>query len=59
MVIAIFDASSEFEDEDRQVLEKIQDKKSIILLNKIDKYEQLDDSVFDDIREEVIRVSIK
>jgi len=59
LVIAIFDASSEFEDEDKQVLEKIQDKKSIILLNKIDKYEQLDDSVFDDIREEVIRVSIK
>ena len=37
LVIAIMDSSKELEEEDRRILEIIQDKKAIVLLNKIDK----------------------
>lgn len=36
LIIAIFDSSREFDDEDRKILNLIRDKKSIVLLNKID-----------------------
>lgn len=36
LIIAIFDSSREFDDEDRKILDLIRDKKSIVLLNKID-----------------------
>ena len=36
LVIAIFDSSKELDDEDFEILKLIKDKKSIILLNKID-----------------------
>ncbi len=36
LIIAIFDASREFTKEDREIIEMLQNKKSIIVLNKID-----------------------
>ncbi len=36
LIIAIFDASKELDDEDYEILNIIKDKKSIVLLNKID-----------------------
>ena len=36
LVIAIIDSSKEFSDEDKEILEIVKDKKSIIVLNKID-----------------------
>lgn len=36
LIIAIFDSSKEFSDEDMEILDLIKDKKTIILLNKID-----------------------
>lgn len=37
LVIAIIDASKDLEEEDKEILERLKDKKCIILLNKIDK----------------------
>lgn len=37
LIIALFDVSNEFNKEDQQIAELIKDKKSIIVLNKIDK----------------------
>lgn len=58
LIIAIFDSSREFDDEDRKILDLIRDKKSIILLNKIDLDGGYD---FDENLEgiEVIHTSIK
>lgn len=58
LIIAIFDSSREFDDEDRKILDLIRDKKSIVLLNKIDLDSGFD---FDENLEgiEVIHTSIK
>lgn len=58
LIIAIFDSSREFDDEDRKILDLIRDKKSIVLLNKIDLDGGYD---FDENLEgiEVIHTSIK
>lgn len=42
LIIAIFDNSKEFEEEDQRILDLIMGKKSIILLNKSDLEERLD-----------------
>lgn len=58
LIIAIFDSSREFDDEDTKILDLIRDKKSIVLLNKIDLDGGFD---FDENLEgiEVIHTSIK
>ena len=58
LIIAIFDSSREFDDEERKILDLIRDKKSIVLLNKIDLDGGFD---FDENLEgiEVIHTSIK
>ena len=58
LIIAIFDSSREFDNEDRKILDLIRDKKSIVLLNKIDLDGGFD---FDENLEgiEVIHTSIK
>lgn len=58
LIIAIFDSSRKFDDEDRKILDLIRDKKSIVLLNKIDLDGGFD---FDENLEgiEVIHTSIK
>lgn len=43
LVIAIFDSSTELNEEDKQILELIKDKKTIIVLNKIDKNKKITD----------------
>ncbi|MDU7165295.1 tRNA uridine-5-carboxymethylaminomethyl(34) synthesis GTPase MnmE [Finegoldia magna] len=58
LIIAIFDSSREFDDEDRKILDLIRDKKSIVLLNKIDLDGEFDvDENLEGI--EVIHTSIK
>ena len=44
LVIAIFDSSKELEEEDIEILQLIKDKKSIILLNKIDLDTKIDEN---------------
>lgn len=58
LIIAIFDSSREFDDEDSKILDLIRDKKSIVLLNKIDLDGEFDvDENLEGI--EVIHTSIK
>ena len=59
LVIAIFDSTKELTDEDLEILELIKNKKSIILLNKIDLNPILDenDSRFKSISNNIIKIS--
>ncbi len=58
LIIAIFDSSRNFDEEDKKILDLIKDKKSIVILNKIDleKADNVDVNLND---YEVIRTSIK
>lgn len=60
LVIAIFDVSKPLDDEDKQIIELLKDKKVIILLNKIDLDYMLDSSIIRDAfpDENIIDVSI-
>ena len=42
LIITVLDASSPLEDQDRQILEYLKDRKALIILNKIDKPVKLD-----------------
>ena len=44
LIIAIFDSSKEIEKEDREILDIVKNKKSIIILNKIDLKSKLDEN---------------
>lgn len=44
-IIAVFDASSELDENDREILEEIKDRKGIILLNKSDLKQKTDEKV--------------
>ena len=44
LVIAIFDSSKEFTEEDKEILEIIENKKAIIILNKIDLEAKIDEN---------------
>lgn len=59
LIVAIFDASKELSEEDMQILDIIQGKKSIILLNKVDLNCVLEDndSRFRNITDYVIKIS--
>lgn len=55
LIIAIFDNSKEFEEEDQRILDLIMGKKSIILLNKSDLEERLDvEKIYAKIGESVV-----
>ena len=43
LILAIFDSASEFDDNDREILQLIRNKKAIILLNKSDLAQKLDE----------------
>lgn len=60
LIIAIFDVSKSLDDEDKQIIELLRDKKSIILLNKTDLDLVLDKSVIYDLFKEnqIIEMSI-
>ena len=59
LIIAIFDSSKELSAEDKEILDIIKGKKSIILLNKSDLNNVLDikDKRFTDITENVLKIS--
>ena len=61
LVIAIFDSSKDLSDEDIEILETIKNKKSIILLNKIDleKVIMKSDERLTSVSENVIEISAK
>ena len=47
LIIALFDTSRKFDDEDKKILELIEDKNAIIILNKTDLDSIFDKSLFD------------
>ena len=59
LIIAIFDASKKLSKEDKEILEIIKGKKSIILLNKIDLTTEIqkNDPIFKDLTDSVIEIS--
>ena len=62
LVLAVFDASSPLDDEDRKVIEQIKSldgKTVIVILNKTDKGNVLDTSIFEDITKHIITISAK
>lgn len=59
IVIAIFDRSRELNEEDDKILQIIENKNSIILLNKSDLDRKIDISRFNNINKKVIEISIK
>lgn len=59
LIIAIFDSSKELSNEDIEILEIIEDKKAIIILNKTDLEEKIDESKIDKFEKPVIKISAK
>ena len=59
IVIAIFDRSRELNEEDEKILKLIENKNSIILLNKSDLESKVDSSKFNNINKKVIEISVK
>ena len=59
LVIAIFDASEELNDEDLKILDLIKDKKSIIILNKNDLNQKINesDARLTDVSNSIIKIS--
>ncbi len=57
LIIAIFDGSKELTKEDKEILERIKDKKSIIIINKIDLKEKLEEKYLQN--KNIIKISIK
>ena len=59
LVIAIFDSSKDLSDDDKKILEIIKNKKSIIILNKIDlnKKIQKSDQMLTSVSEKIIEIS--
>ncbi len=55
LIIAVFDSSKEMDDEDREIIDLIKDKKSIVIINKVDLEEKLDRSLINEkLKEKVI-----
>ena len=59
IVIAIFDRSREFNDEDEQILKLIENKNAIILLNKSDLKCKMNMFKFEKINKPIIEISVK
>ena len=59
LIIAIFDSNRELTEEDKEILKIIENKKSIILLNKIDlePVTTIENKEFEGIKEKIIRIS--
>ena len=59
LVIAIFDSSKDFTEEDKEILEIIKNKKSIIILNKIDLKAKIDEKnpLLKDFSGNIIKIS--
>lgn len=52
LLIAVFDVSNPWEDEDKEIMELIKDKKSLIILNKIDLEKEYEEEDLKDIFED-------
>ena len=61
LVIAIFDISTDFDDDDRKIMELVKGKKSIILLNKVDisKNNENNEKELEKLNKPVIKISAK
>ena len=60
LIIAIFDITREINDEDRNILQILKNKNSIILLNKIDLNDQKDeDKIFYEYSKNIVKISTK
>ena len=57
LLLAVFDSSSKLDDDDKKLLERIKDKKAIIVLNKTDLPEKTDRTAFDGF--EIVETSAK
>ncbi|WP_295883694.1 tRNA uridine-5-carboxymethylaminomethyl(34) synthesis GTPase MnmE [uncultured Anaerococcus sp.] len=58
LIIALFDTSREFDKEDQKILDLIEGKNSIIILNKTDLDQKFDRAIFDDINLPIIETSM-
>lgn len=58
LVLLVLDSSRELDDEDKEIIEAIRHKKSIVILNKIDLENKLDIGILNDF-ENMIKVSAK
>ncbi|WP_032123306.1 tRNA uridine-5-carboxymethylaminomethyl(34) synthesis GTPase MnmE [Clostridium amazonitimonense] len=58
LVVLMLDLSRKLDDEDKEILDYIKDKKYIVLLNKLDLERKLEDNVFEGM-ENIIEVSAK
>ena len=58
LVLLVLDSSREIENEDKEIIESIKDKKSIVILNKIDLEQKIDTSILDNF-ENIIKISAK
>lgn len=60
LIIAIFDITREINDEDRNILQILKNKNSIILLNKIDLNDQkVEDKIFYEYSKSIVKISTK
>ncbi len=59
IVLAIFDASKEMDDEDRKILDLIKNKNAIILLNKIDLGIAINKAEIEDLGKKIVEISAK
>ena len=57
LILAVFDASVPFDDDDKRLLESILNKKAIIIINKTDLPQKLDSNVFDEFQ--TVEISAK
>ena len=58
LIIAIFDTSREFDREDQKILDLIEGKNSIIILNKTDLDQKFDRTIFDNVDLPIIETSM-
>ena len=58
LILLVLDTSREIDKEDREIIEAIKDKKSIVLLNKIDLDNKIDDLILEGL-ENIIKISAK
>lgn len=53
-IIAVFDASTELDENDREILEEIKDRKGIILLNKSDLQPKTDEKIINSFTDKIV-----
>lgn len=59
IVLVILDISKKLDEQDKMILENIKNKKSIILLNKIDLEKQIELAQIEELSESILEISVK